>query len=185
MSNRPRTGVVRRTLKKSPETKPPPIETGPWLPAAVIRSSPSAPSASSAESAGSSRMIAKSLTDSGAVTIRRPPPPDSLPGAVVAQEDSNERPTSGNAGHVSVEERRDDREGPHGRDQADDQAGNYSEGMAGPAQQLPCDVLQIQDDCTWQPRGGRKSASSDAFLGGREPFHHPLRAWTRKVNGSS
>ena len=79
LRSRPRRGVVRRTLKKSPETKAPLIETGPWLPAAVIRRSPSAPIASSAESAGSSRMIAKSLNDSGAVTIRRPPPPDSLP----------------------------------------------------------------------------------------------------------
>jgi hypothetical protein len=79
LTNRPRSGVVRRTLKKSPETKALLIQMSPWLPAGVIRRSPSAPIASSAESAGGSRMIATSLNDSGAVTIRRPPPPDSLP----------------------------------------------------------------------------------------------------------
>ena len=130
-------------------------------------------------------MIAKSLNDSGAVTIRRPPPPDSLArGAVVAQEDSSERATAGNAGHVSVEERRDDREGPHGRDQADDQAGDHGEGVPGPAQQLPCDVFQIHGDCTWQPRGGRESASIDAFLEGCKAFHNPIRARARKVNAT-
>ena len=91
-----------------------------------------------------------------------------LGGAVVAQEDSSERATAGNAGHVSVEERRDDREGSHRRDQADDEAGDHGEGVPGPAQQLPCDVFQIHVDCTWQPCGGRESVS--IALEGRQAF---------------
>jgi hypothetical protein len=56
--------------------------------------------------------------------------------------------------------------------------------VPGSAQQLPCDVFQIHGDCTWQPRGGRESASIDAFLEGRKAFHNPIRSWARKVKAT-
>jgi hypothetical protein len=44
------------------------------------------------------------------------------------------------------------------------ECGNHGEGVPGSAQQLPSDVFQIHGDSTWQPHGGRESASIDAFL---------------------
>jgi hypothetical protein len=42
--------------------------------------------------------------------------------------------------------------------------------VAGPAQQLPCDVFQVHGGCTWRPNDGRESASIDAFLEGCKAF---------------